>query len=284
MILHETLLQYAGLIPLGFVVSAYGTLIGAGGGFVLMPLLLLLYPHENPHHLTAISLTVVFLNTLSGTAAYAKMKRIDYKAGLTFAAATIPGAIFGALTTASVSRELFEGAFSVFLIGLALFMILRPKSDKSAKRPNRNNPTHGHEEHAEIAVDGMVFEYSYNRFRGLVLFFFLGFLASFFGIGGGSLIVPLLAYVLSFPVAIATATSQMIVAILTFTGTMSHVFIGSFYGMHRVVALGIGMLTGAQVGARLSNRIKGPWIIRSLAIALLVVGVRMLINAFQKQS
>jgi uncharacterized membrane protein YfcA len=66
MILHETLLQYAGLISLGFAVSTYGTLIGAGGGFVLMPLLLLLYPHENPHHLTAISLTVVFLTPHSG--------------------------------------------------------------------------------------------------------------------------------------------------------------------------------------------------------------------------
>jgi uncharacterized membrane protein YfcA len=279
-ILHETLLQYAGLISLGFAVSAYGTLIGAGGGFVLMPLLLLLYPHEDPHHLTAISLTVVFLNTLSGTAVYAKMKRIDYKAGLTFAAATIPGAIFGALTTASVSRELFEGVFSVFLIALALFMILRPKSDKSAKHANKDVPTHGRTRHAEISVDGMVFDYSYNRHLGLVLFFFLGFIASFLGIGGGSLIVPLLAYVLSFPVAIATATSQMIVAILTFISTMSHVFIGSFYGIHRVIALGVGMVTGAQVGARLSNKIKGPWIIRSLAIALVVVGVRMLITAF----
>jgi uncharacterized membrane protein YfcA len=207
------------------------------------------------------------------------MKRIDYKAGLTFAAATIPGAIFGALTTASVSRELFEGVFSVFLIALALFMILRPKSNKPAKRVNKDVPTRG-QKHAEISVDGMVFDYSYNRLLGLVLFFFLGFIASFFGIGGGSLIVPLLAYVLSFPVAIATATSQMVVAILTFTGTMSHVFLGSFYGIHRVVALGIGMLAGAQVGARLSNRIKGPWIIRSLAIALVVVGVRMLINVF----
>jgi len=280
MLLHETLVLYAGLISLGFFVSAYGTLIGAGGGFVLMPLLLLLYPHENPHHLTAISLTVVFLNTFSGTTAYAKMKRIDYKAGLTFAAATIPGAIFGALTTASVSRKLFECIFSIFLISLALFMILRPKTDTPVTLGIKSIPGQRRKKHTEVTTDGMTFDYSYNRLLGITIFFFLGFIASFFGIGGGSLIVPTLAYVLSFPVAIATATSQLIVAILTFTGTMAHVFIGSFYGIHRVIALGIGMLTGAQVGARLSNRIKGPWIIRSLAIALVVVGFRMLITAF----
>ncbi len=279
MILHGTLLMYAGLIALGFAVAAYGTLIGAGGGFVLMPVLLLLYPHEDPHHLTAISLTVVFLNTLSGTAAYARMKRIDYKAGMTFAAATIPGAILGALMTTSVSRALFEGVFSIFLIALALFMILRPKSDKPAKVANKDDGMPGRKKHSEITTDGMTFDYSYNRMLGLVMFFLLGFIASFFGIGGGSLFVPVLAYALSFPVAIATATSQLIVAILTFTGTMTHVVLGSFYGIHRVIALGIGMLTGAQVGARLSNKIKGPWIIRSLAIALVVVGVRMLLCA-----
>jgi len=280
MIPHETLWLYASLISLGFVVSAYGTLIGAGGGFVLMPLLLLLYPHEDPHHLTAISLTVVFLNTFSGATAYARMKRIDYKAGLTFAAATIPGAVIGALTTASVSRRLFECIFSIFLISLAVFMILRPKKDIPAGRRLNIVPGKNRIKHREVTTDGMTFDYSYNRTLGITIFFFLGFIASFFGIGGGSLIVPTLAYVLSFPVAIATATSQLIVAILTFTGTMAHVFIGSFYGIHRVIALGIGMLTGAQVGARLSNRIKGPWIIRSLAIALVVVGVRMFISAF----
>jgi len=37
------------------------------------------------------------------------------------------------------------------------------------------------------------------------------------------------------------------------------------------------VLIGAQVGARLSNRLRGVWIIRSLAIALGVVGVRLIL-------
>ena len=87
------------LIPLGFVIGTYGTLIGAGGGFVLMPLLLVLYPEESPEVITGISLAVVFFNALSGSVAYAKMKRIDYRSGLLFSLATIPGAILGPLTT-----------------------------------------------------------------------------------------------------------------------------------------------------------------------------------------
>ena len=78
------------LVPLGFVVGAYGTLIGAGGGFVLMPALLLLYRGESPELLTSISLAVVFFNALSGSFAYARMGRIDYKSGLLFSTTTIP--------------------------------------------------------------------------------------------------------------------------------------------------------------------------------------------------
>lgn len=58
--------EYFWLIGLGFLVGLYGTLIGAGGGFILMPLLLLLHPQANPQHLTAISLAVVFFNALAG--------------------------------------------------------------------------------------------------------------------------------------------------------------------------------------------------------------------------
>jgi len=53
------------LIPVGFVIGAYGTLIGARGGFVLVPMLILLYAQEAPGVITSISLAVVFFNALS---------------------------------------------------------------------------------------------------------------------------------------------------------------------------------------------------------------------------
>jgi uncharacterized membrane protein YfcA len=274
---HETAFQYFALISLGFGIGAYGTLIGAGGGFLLMPLLLLIYPKEHHHTLTAISLAVVFFNSLSGAGAYARLKRIDYKSGLMFAAATIPGAIFGVITNATIPRRGFEAIFSSFLIGLALFLFFRPKSETQPIREKHLSSSGGR---ARVfkSVDGITFEYHYNSLLGVTVFFFLGFIASFLGIGGGSLIVPTLSYLLNFPVFIATATSQFIVAIITFTATLVHIFHGSFHhGAHRIAALGIGVLIGAQFGAYLSNKIKGAWIIRGLALALTVVGIRMLI-------
>ena len=66
------------LVMIGFVVGVFGTLVGAGGGFILVPVLLLLYPGASPRAVTTVSLGVVFFNALSGSLAYARMRRIDY--------------------------------------------------------------------------------------------------------------------------------------------------------------------------------------------------------------
>ena len=66
-------LTYLWLFPLGLGIGAFGTLIGAGGGFILVPILLIVYPNENTELITSISLAVVFFNALSGSFAYARM-------------------------------------------------------------------------------------------------------------------------------------------------------------------------------------------------------------------
>jgi uncharacterized membrane protein YfcA len=71
------------LTLIGFAVGCYGMLIGAGGGFVLVPVLLLLYPRETPEQLTAVSLAAVFANAASGSVAYLRAQRVGLRtAGL----------------------------------------------------------------------------------------------------------------------------------------------------------------------------------------------------------
>jgi uncharacterized protein len=273
---HETTLAYLTLLSLGFIISAYGTIVGAAGGFLYVPLLLLLYPHDHHSTLTAIALAVNFITSMSGTSAYARQKRIDYKSGILFAVATIPGAILGVMATNAIPRIYFEGIFSFFLIGLSLFLFLRPKSDTAAAG-EKVSPAGRGVLRILKEVNGITFDYHYNLPLGLLSFFFLGFVSSFLGIGGGSLIMPTLAYLLSFPVFIATATSMFTVSVITFTASIAHIFQGSFHhGAHRIAAMGIGALTGSQFGALVSKKVKGPWVIRGLALAVAVVGVRML--------
>lgn len=268
--------HYWWLIPLGFVIGSYGTLIGAGGGFVLVPVLLLLYPDESPEIITSISLAVVFFNALSGSWAYARMKRIDYTSGLLFAIGTIPGAVLGALSTAHIPRQLFNAVFGVLMTAASLILLLYPN------RPQETTRNRGRYqlERNLVEKDGAAYTFSYNPVLGVGLSCFIGYLSSFLGIGGGIIHVPVLAHLLNFPVHIATATSHFVLAIMALTGTIVHVMTGTFsHGVRRTVALAIGVLLGAQIGALLSNRVQGDWIIRGLAIALGFVGIRILIMA-----
>jgi uncharacterized protein len=267
-----------GLIALGFGVGAYGTLIGAGGGFVLMPVLLLLYPHDSPELLTSISLAVVFFNTLSGSEAYAMMKRIDYKSGLLFAGAAIPGAVVGALNTRQVPRHLFDLIFGIVLLAAASFIAFRPQpAEKAGKAPAASR--YWTSRHL-IDTHGTSYDYSFNPYLGMVISLFVGYISSFFGIGGGIIHVPALTYLLCFPIHIATATSHFILAQMALAGTVVHILTGAFsHGVSKTISLAIGVLLGAQVGAHLSNRFKGVWLIRSLAMALGLVAIRILYKA-----
>jgi uncharacterized membrane protein YfcA len=274
---------YLLFMALGFGVGAYGTLIGAGGGFVLMPILLLIFPDKSPELLTSISLAVVFFNALSGSGAYAMMKRIDYKAGLLFAAATIPGAILGALNTSGVPRRLFDAIFGVLLVVAAVFLNLRPNLAETTRHVYHPDK-HQMLRHL-VEANGASFDYAFNPWVGVILSVFVGYVSSFLGIGGGIIHVPALVYFLNFPIHVATATSHFILVIMALTGTIVHMVNGSFgHGVHHMVSLAIGVVLGAQVGARLSQFIKGAWIIRSLALALGLVGVRILILVIEAKA
>jgi len=265
------------LLLLGVMLGALGTLIGAGGGFVLVPVLLLLYPHDNPETITSISLAVVFFNALSGSWSYARMGRIDYKSGLIFAAATIPGAILGAYTTGFIPRHLFNGVLGIFMIAASIYLCFKHTDTAKNISANKNRLTI----RKMVEKNGSTHTYSYNRKLGIIISLFVGYLSSLMGIGGGIIHVPALIQILNFPVHIATATSHFILAIMALTGTIVHIVNGSFAhgGVYRTIFLGSGVLFGAQIGAWLSNRVHASWITRGLAIALGLVGIRIFIMA-----
>jgi hypothetical protein len=264
---------------LGFVIGAYGTLIGAGGGFLMVPLLLLLYPKESPEILTSISLAVVFFNAASGSVAYARMKRVDYKSGIIFSIATIPGAILGALTTAYFQRWLFDLVFGILMITASVYLMMHPGEEPETSAGLLQSSNF---KSARSLVDsnGSGYSFSYNPLLGTGLSLFVGYISSLLGVGGGFIHVPILVRLLNFPVHIATATSHFVLAVMALTGSVVHIVMGTFsHGLRRTIVLAIGVIVGAQLGANLSRRIHGDWIIRGLALALALVGIRILVLA-----
>ncbi len=268
------------LLGLGFVVGSMGTLIGAGGGFILMPVLIFFYPTEAPEVLTAISLVIVFINALSGSVAYAYRKRIDYRSALIFSIAAAPGSFLGVYLISQVPRSSFDFSFGLMMILIALYILFRKQQagasgiavateKKSGKYPVRIlKDRYGHEH-----------SISYSYTVGTLLSLVVGFVSSILGIGGGIIHVPAMTSLLHFPTHIATATSHCILVVMAFIASVTHFVRGDLtHTWDRIMWLAPGVLVGAQVGAYLSTRLKGSWIIRALALALLSVGVRLVIS------
>ena len=273
--------NYAILIVIGFLVGTLGTLIGAGGGFLLVPLLIFTHPELSPEMITAISIAIVACNAISGSVAYARLKRIDYKAGLLFAAFTIPGSIAGVYTTQYIPKTIFNIFFGVLLIALAFFLFLKKASSISptAVPVDHNKQT----THLLTDKEGISYQYSYNRNIGIFISIIVGYLSPILGIGGGIIHVPALVNWLRFPVFIATATSHFILAIMATVSVVVHIINGNYNDPHvlrMVIGLSIGVIAGAQLGALLSHKIQGNIIIRALAVCLGLVGLRILLISF----
>lgn len=259
---------------LGFSVGAFGTLVGAGGGFILVPILLLLYPDRPPEVITAMSLFVVLANASSGTFAYARQRRIDLRSGFAFAAATLPGAVAGAIVVKQIDRDTFNLIFAVAL-GLIGLYLLAPRQVSTIREPLRGR---GVVRRQLVDREGTMFFYAYRRWQGLVISGGVGFISSLLGIGGGIVHVPVMAMVLRFPVHIATATSQMVLGLMALQAVVTHFAFGTLrwdQTLAQAAMMAAGAIGGAQVGALAANRLRGELILRVLGVALLLVSARL---------
>lgn len=274
------IIQIINLTLFGFAVGIFGTYIGVGGGFLHVPTLLYFYG-ATPQQAVGTSLIVVFFNAFSGSISYAKQKRIDYKTGWKFAAATIPGAFLGVYITDYFNNKIFGMVFGIFLITVAVLTFVRPLMD-SMRRKKMGSATTDINKKAGFRktvrsitdISGHTYTYSYNFFLGLILSVFIGFISSCLGVGGGILHVPALIHLFSFPVHIATATSHFILAISAFCGATLHFAKGNVMVIPGIF-MSVGTIIGAQIGATIARKSKPIWITLALSGMMLIVGIQM---------
>ena len=266
------------LLLLGFGTGAYGVLIGAGGGFILAPILLIFFDLE-PEVVAGTTLGVVALSSLSGTQAYRRMGLIDYRSGLLFAAAAIPGAVLGPFVVTQIAGDTFRILFGILLLGLTLQLLLRPveSEEEAAAGPAPLIGRRGGDRRITTS-EGQVLKYRFNEPLATSFNVVLGFMSSFFGTGGGFLRTPLLISLFSFPVRVAVATSLFALSIYTTAGAATHAALGHIEWYPTFVWAGLGLVVGSQVGALASSRVKSRWIVRLLGVAVFSLGVSLLVQ------
>jgi hypothetical protein len=177
--------------------------------------------------------------------------------------------------------------FGLLLFALALLLLSRrrqadhgeqcPVAEPLADFADLPRPG-GYVRRRLVDANGDHFVYAFHEGLGILLSFFIGFLSSALGVGGGIVHVPALIMLFHFPPHIAIGTSQFILAISAVVGTAAHALSGHVL-LRVAIPLGLGGVAGAFLGAALARRAHSGWIVRLLALALVVLGTKLVWGA-----
>jgi len=260
-------MELISLTLIGMFAAICGSIVGLGGGFIIVPSLALLYDLPVPQ-IVGTSMVVLVFSSVSSTLAYAKQKRIDFKSGILFSLAMIPGSIFGAWITNFITSRDFFISFGLFMLCIAASMTFKPNKGKRLSL---------HPTTSRTIVDstGNQYSYSFNSWIGITIAFLVGFISSLFGIGGGSVMVPMMILLLSFPVHIAAATSMFFISISSFVGSISHMLFDHILWT-KVLFLAIGSIIGGQLGAKIAAKLPEKTILAALSACLTIVAIRLM--------
>ena len=124
-----------GLLVLALVVGTYGTIIGAGGGFVLIPALVLLFDLEGVEAVGtgAVALTVI---GVTGALAHDKGGLVERETAMWFGLAAVPVALAcGWFVAGRIDSDAFTGVLAVLLLVLAAFVVFGPGMEQTAGDP-----------------------------------------------------------------------------------------------------------------------------------------------------
>jgi Predicted permeases len=100
------------LILLGFTAGILGSMVGLGGGIIVVPVLTFL--GFSPTAAASNSLFAALSNAVASTISYSKQKRIEFSLGLKLGLLTIPGTILGAIISTDVAPEILKFCLDLF--------------------------------------------------------------------------------------------------------------------------------------------------------------------------
>ena len=241
------------MILLGFAAGVLGSMIGVGGGIIVVPALTFLgFP---PTVAASNSLFAALSNSIASTISYSRQKRIEFSLGLKLGLLTIPGTIIGALLSTDESPEIFKFLFGLVLIASAAYIFLRKKIEDKEKT---------------LSKQMIVFAVGAS--------FFAGIISSFFGIGGGIIFVPLMVVGMGMAMKRAAPTSQLILLFASLSGVIIHSLLGHTDFL-QAGFLAIGAFIGGLVGARLSLDIKERYLQILISVVIIIAAGKLFLDS-----
>lgn len=262
MIVGQLLLLAAG----GFGAGVFGSLLGLGGGILIVPLLTVGFgvPFREA---VGISLVCVIVTSSAAAGVYLERHTANLRLGMLLEVFTATGALVGGLVAFALPERVLAGLFAALLAWTAFSMLRRGPAQAAATAASTSiDPVEGPGAAAadqgdpgapspsladEIAGPG----YRPRRLgAGAAGSLGAGTLSALLGVGGGIVKVPLMHLVMGVPLKVATATSNLMIGVTAAASAVVYLVRG---GIDPYIAgpTAVGVFAGAMVGSRLAARI-----------------------------
>lgn len=241
------------LIPLGFAAGVLGSMIGLGGGIIVVPVLT--FFGFSPTLAASNSLFAALSNAVASTISYSRQKRIEYSIGLKLGLLSIPGTILGAYISTDVAPGIFKILFGLVLIASSAYIFLKKRI-----------------QHKEKTISSKIIILSIGSS------FFAGIISSFFGIGGGIIFVPLMVVAMGMLMKKAAPTSQLILLFASTSGVIAHSLLGH-PDFLQAGLLALGSFIGGLVGARLSLEIQEKFLQILVSVVIIAAAIKLFVDS-----
>lgn len=263
-------MEQAALTALGsFVVGVFGGSFGVGGGIFLVPWLVWL--GLRPVEAVGVSLFCIIGTSIGASSVALKNGEANLGLSLLLEPVLLLGAVAASLVAARVSDATLLYAFAAMLVGVGLSLALRGQGRAEGVPPDG----------APRFYDGGSAGAPYRPQRlwpTAVAMVSAGLAAGLFGIGGGALVVPLLAQLGRVPMRAAAATSTVSLMVTAGAAAAVHLAQGTVPLSSVAWAL-LGVLPGGLVGARLQSRLSERLMRRVFAALMLLVAASVVWRA-----
>jgi uncharacterized protein len=274
------------MLGLGAAVGFLSGMFGVGGGFLLTPLLML--SGIPPAIAVATGANQIVGTSVSGTMAQWRRGNVDLQMGAVLIAGGVVGALAGVFLLKilreagqaglmiSLTYVFFLGSIGALMLWESVNAIRRQRAGKSisARKASQHNWIHG-----------LPFKMRFPRSRlyisaipPLVIGCLVGLLASFLGVGGGFIMVPAMIYLLRMPTNVVVGTSIFQIIFVTAIVTLLHATLNHTLDIMLAFLLIIGGVIGGQFGVRAGQKLRGEQLRALLALMVLGVAIRILLD------
>jgi uncharacterized membrane protein YfcA len=248
--------QLAYLIATGFFAGAVGSILGLGGGIIMVPALTLIFGLPIQEAVGTSLLGVVAVSTAAAID-FLKSGRADIELGLRLETMTALGALTGGVLAAVIAPRIIYIFFAIVLFYAAFNMIRRVRTK----------------------MQGGPYVVPRRMALGLSLSFVAGNISGLLGVGGGVAKVPIMNLAMTVPLKIATATSSYMIGITASTAAVVYLMRGDV-DFYKAAAIIPGIFLGSRLGARLSYRLNTRIIRTFFVIVIVYTAIRMLLRGF----